>query len=49
VPITVRLEFHDAERLRELCRGAGCSQAVWIARAINEAPNAEAIHPESKP
>jgi hypothetical protein len=36
VPITVRLEPQDAERLRELCRAAGFSQAVWIARAINE-------------
>jgi len=38
VPITVRLEPDDAERLRELCRGAGCSQAEWIARAVNEGP-----------
>jgi hypothetical protein len=35
VPITVRLEPQDAERLRELCRTAGCSQADWIARAVN--------------
>ena len=35
VPITVRLEPEDAERLRALCRGAGCSQADWIARAVN--------------
>jgi hypothetical protein len=41
VPITVRLEHYDAERFRELCRDAGCSQADWIARAINEAPNAK--------
>ena len=42
VPITVRLEPDDAERLRELCRAAGCSQAEWIAAAVNEAPmNAE--------
>jgi hypothetical protein len=42
VAITVRLEPEDAERLRELCRGAGCSQADWIAAAVNEAPmNAE--------
>jgi predicted HicB family RNase H-like nuclease len=39
VPITVRLEPEDAQRLRALCRAAGFSQAAWIARAINEAPN----------
>jgi hypothetical protein len=35
VAITVRLEPEDAERLRELCRAAGCSQADWISRAVN--------------
>jgi hypothetical protein len=33
----VRLEPEDAERLRELCRGAGCSQADWIAQAVKRA------------
>lgn len=37
VPITVRLEPEDAERLRELCRTAGCSQADWISRAVKRA------------
>ena len=35
VAITVRLEHYDAERFRALCRAAGCSQADWIARALN--------------
>jgi hypothetical protein len=37
VAITVRLEPEDAERLRALCRGAGCSQAEWIARVVKRA------------
>jgi len=49
VPITVRLEPEDAARLRSLCRAAGCSQADWVAAAVNESPNVESIHPESKP
>jgi hypothetical protein len=36
VPITVRLEPMDAEKLKQECKRLGVSQAEWVAGKVNQ-------------